>query len=158
SQYDLPLVKGGFLEVTVDDAPRRIGLERVHLEEDTCNMTHLAGGSLVYLNRSGLPLMEMASPPDLLAPAQARACVQKLRAIMHTLGVSGADMEKCQLRCDVNVSLRSVGATQLGSKVEVKNLNSFRAVQRALEFEIVRQREALDRGERITPETCGWVD
>jgi aspartyl-tRNA(Asn)/glutamyl-tRNA(Gln) amidotransferase subunit B len=159
SQYDMPLVKGGSLEITVGDGPpRTIGLERVHLEEDTGKLTHVPGGSLVDFNRSGVPLMEMVSRPDLRTPAEARAYLHKLRAILRTLGVSDADMEKGQLRCDVNVSLRPVGAEQLGTKVEVKNLNSFRAVFRALEFEIGRQAELLDRGERIPQETRGWIE
>src|SRR5579859_673113 len=160
SQYDMPLVKGGWVEITTPDnpAPRRIRLERVHLEEDTGKLTHAAGGSLVDFNRAGVPLMEMVSQPDLRTPAEARAYLLKLRAILRTLGVSDADMEKGQLRCDVNVSLRPVGQAQLGTKVEVKNLNSFRAVQRALEFEIARQTEVLRRGERIAQETRGWVD
>jgi aspartyl-tRNA(Asn)/glutamyl-tRNA(Gln) amidotransferase subunit B len=159
SQYDLPLVKGGWVEITVGDAaPRRIRLERVHLEEDTGKLTHIPGGSLVDFNRSGVPLMEMVSQPDLRTPAETRAYLLKLRAILRTLGVSDADMEKGQLRCDVNVSLRPVGQSELGTKVEIKNLNSFRAVQRSLEFEIERQTAALDRGERIAQETRGWVD
>jgi aspartyl-tRNA(Asn)/glutamyl-tRNA(Gln) amidotransferase subunit B len=159
SQYDMPLVKGGSLEITVGaEQPRKIGLERVHLEEDTGKLTHVSGGSLVDFNRSGVPLMEMVSQPDLRTPAEARAYLQKLRAILRTLGVSGADMEKGQLRCDVNVSLRPVGQTELGTKVEVKNLNSFRSVQRSLEFEIARQTEALERGDKIVQETRGWVE
>jgi aspartyl-tRNA(Asn)/glutamyl-tRNA(Gln) amidotransferase subunit B len=159
SQYDLPLVKGGFVEINGEDGqPRRIGLERVHLEEDTGKLTHVGDGSLVDFNRSGVPLMEMVSQPEIRSPFDARAYLQKLRAILRTLGVSGADMEKGQLRCDVNVSLRPVGQTQLGTKVEVKNLNSFRAVFRALEFEIERQAGLLDQGERIEQETRGWVE
>ncbi|MBV9323400.1 MAG: Asp-tRNA(Asn)/Glu-tRNA(Gln) amidotransferase subunit GatB [Chloroflexi bacterium] len=158
SQYDLPLVKGGWIEITVDGDTRRIQLERVHLEEDTGKLTHVPGGSLVDFNRSGVPLMEMVSQPDLRTPAEARAYLQKLRAILRSLGVSGADMEKGQLRCDVNVSLRPVGEQKLGTKVEVKNLNSFRSVQRALEYEIVRQATALDAGETIPQETRGWLD
>src|SRR5438034_10702184 len=111
----MPLVKVGSLEITVGDAPpRRISLKRVHLDEDPGKLTHASGGSLVDYNRSGVPLMEMVSQPELRAPAEARAYLQKLRAILRTLGVSGADMEKGQLRCDVNVSLRPVGAQQLG--------------------------------------------
>jgi aspartyl-tRNA(Asn)/glutamyl-tRNA(Gln) amidotransferase subunit B len=159
SQYDLPLVKGGSVEITVGDAePRRIHLERVHLEEDTGKLSHVGDSSLVDFNRSGVPLMEMVSKPDLRTPAEARAYLQKLRAILRTLGVSGADMEKGQLRCDVNVSLRPVGQTTFGTKVEVKNLNSFRAVQRALDYEIQRQGEILERGERVEQETRGWVE
>jgi len=160
SQYDLPLVKGGWIEITTPSSPepRRIRLERVHLEEDTGKLTHAAGGSLVDFNRSGVALMEMVSEPDLRSPGEARAYLLKLRAILRTLGVSDADMEKGQLRCDVNVSLRPVGQQELGTKVEVKNLNSFRAVQHSLEYEIARQTEVLERGERISQETRGWVD
>ncbi|MGI9147850.1 MAG: Asp-tRNA(Asn)/Glu-tRNA(Gln) amidotransferase subunit GatB [Chloroflexota bacterium] len=159
SQFDLPLVKGGWLEITVGESePRKVKLERVHLEEDTGKLTHAADGSLVDFNRSGVPLMEMVSQPDLHTPAETRAYLLKLRAILRTLGVSTADMEKGQLRCDVNVSLRPFGQAELGTKVEVKNLNSFRSVQHALEYEIGRQTAALDRGERIPQETRGWVD
>jgi aspartyl-tRNA(Asn)/glutamyl-tRNA(Gln) amidotransferase subunit B len=159
SQYDLPLVKGGWVEITVPrEVTRKIKLERVHLEEDTGKLTHAADGSLVDFNRSGVPLMEMVSQPDLRTPAETRAYLLKLRAILRTLGVSDADMEKGQMRCDVNVSLRPVGQAELGTKVEVKNLNSFRSVQHALEYEIARQTAALDRGERIPQETRGWVD
>ena len=158
SQYDLPLVKGGFVEITVEGNTRKVHLERVHLEEDTGKLTHVSGGSLVDFNRSGVPLMEMVTKPDLRTPAEARAYLRKLRAILRTLGVSGADMEKGQLRCDVNVSLRPVGETKFGTKVEVKNLNSFRSVQRALEYEIERQAAALDAGETIPQETRGWLE
>ncbi len=160
SQFDLPLVRGGWVEITSPDnpEPRRIRLERVHLEEDTGKLTHISGGSLVDFNRSGVPLMEMVSQPDLRSPAEARAYLLKLRAILRTLGVSDADMEKGQLRCDVNVSLRPVGQEELGTKVEVKNLNSFRAVQHSLEYEIARQTAVLERGERISQETRGWVE
>jgi aspartyl-tRNA(Asn)/glutamyl-tRNA(Gln) amidotransferase subunit B len=159
SQYDLPLVKGGWLEITAGDAaPRKVRLERVHLEEDTGKLTHTVDGSLVDFNRSGVPLMEMVSQPDLHTPAETRAYLLKLRAILRTLGVSTADMEKGQMRCDVNVSLRPFGQAELGTKVEVKNLNSFRSVQHALEYEIARQTAALERGERIPQETRGWVD
>src|SRR3989441_1902556 len=158
SQYDLPLVKGGSVEIASGPTTRRIQLERVHLEEDTGKLTHIPGGSLVDFNRSGVPLMEMVSMPEIRTPAEARGYLQKLRAILRTLGVSDADMEKGQLRCDVNVSLRPTGEARLGTKVEVKNLNSFRSVQRALEYEIQRQTEALDRGEPILQETRGWLE
>lgn len=158
SQYDLPLVKGGHVDVVVDGQTRRVRLERVHLEEDTGKLTHAEGGSLVDYNRSGVPLMEMVTRPDIRNAAEARAYLQKLRAILRTIGVSTADMEKGQLRCDVNISLRPVGQEAFGTKVEVKNLNSFRSVQRALEYEIHRQTAMLAAGERIHQETRGWVD
>jgi len=158
SQYDLPLVRGGWLEIAIDGRTRHIGFERVHLEEDTGKLTHVDGGSLVDFNRSGVPLMEMVSRPDLRTPTEARAFLQKLRAILRTIGVSSADMEKGQLRCDVNVSVRPVGQEALGTKVEVKNLNSFRSVYRALEYEIARQAALLERGERVQQETRGWLE
>ena len=159
SQYDLPLVKGGWVEITTPDTgSRRVHLERVHLEEDTGKLTHVPGGSLVDFNRSGVPLMEMVTQPDMHTSGEAGAYLRKLRAILRTLGVSDADMEKGQLRCDVNVSIRPVGETKLGTKVEVKNLNSFRAVQRALEFEIKRQTDALERDESLVQETRGWIE
>jgi aspartyl-tRNA(Asn)/glutamyl-tRNA(Gln) amidotransferase subunit B len=158
SQYDMPLVKAGFVEITVEGQTRNVKLERVHLEEDTGKLTHVPGGSLVDFNRAGMALMEMVTQPDISTPAEARAYLQKLRAILRSLGVSDADMEKGQLRCDVNVSIRPRSQQALGTKVEVKNLNSFRAVQRSLEYEIVRQTEAIERGERIQQETRGWVE
>jgi aspartyl-tRNA(Asn)/glutamyl-tRNA(Gln) amidotransferase subunit B len=158
SQYDLPLVKGGWIEITVGPESRRVHLERVHLEEDTGKLTHVSGGSLVDFNRSGVPLMEMVTQPDMHTAAEAGAYLRKLRTILRTLGVSSADMEKGQLRCDVNVSLRPFGQAKLGTKVEVKNLNSFRSVQRALEYEMVRQAAALDAGETIPQETRGWLE
>src|SRR5438105_8161415 len=159
SQYDLPLVKGGTVEITTPETgTRQIHLERVHLEEDTGKLTHVQGGSLIDFNRSGVPLREMVTQPDLRTPSEARAYLVKLRAILRTLKVSDADMEKGQLRCDVNVSLRRIGESKLGTKVEIKNLNSFRSVQRALDYEIARQTEALERGETIAQETRGWIE
>ena len=158
SQYDLPFSVNGWIDVEVEGDTIRVGMERVHLEEDTGKLTHIAGGSLIDFNRSGVPLMEIVSRPDLRTPAQARAYLQKLRAILRALGVSSGNMEEGSFRCDANVSLRPLGSTEYGAKVEVKNMNSFRAVQRALEFEIVRQTAALGQGERIVQETRGWVE
>jgi aspartyl-tRNA(Asn)/glutamyl-tRNA(Gln) amidotransferase subunit B len=158
SQYDLPFSKDGWIDVETDGTTARIGMERVHLEEDTAKMTHTTGGSLVDFNRSGVPLMEIVSKPDLRSPAQARVYLQKLRGILRTLGVSTGNMEEGSFRCDANVSLRPLGSSEFGAKVEVKNMNSFRSVQRALEFEVARQAELLERGERIVQETRGWVE
>jgi aspartyl-tRNA(Asn)/glutamyl-tRNA(Gln) amidotransferase subunit B len=158
SQYDLPFSKDGWIDVETDGTTARIGMERVHLEEDTAKMTHTAGGSLIDFNRSGVPLMEIVSKPDLRSPAQARAYLQKLRGILRTLGVSTGNMEEGSFRCDANVSLRPLGWSEFDAKVEVKNMNSFRSVQRALEFEVARQTELLERGERIVQETRGWVE
>src|SRR5207245_88032 len=151
SQYDLPLSRNGFLEFEVKGQPRRCGITRVHLEEDTGKLLHAgaiheAQSSLVDLNRAGVPLMEIVSEPDLRSADDAREYFTRLRAILQYIGVNNGDMESGQLRCDANVSLRPLGATEYGTKVEIKNMNSFRAVHRAIEFEIVRQTEVLDGG------------
>jgi aspartyl-tRNA(Asn)/glutamyl-tRNA(Gln) amidotransferase subunit B len=158
SQFDLPFSRDGWIDVEVGAQVIRIGMERVHLEEDTGKLTHVDGGSLIDFNRAGVPLMEIVSRPDLRSPEQARAYLQKLRAILRALRVSTGNMEEGSFRCDANISLRPWGAPEYGAKVEVKNMNSFRAVQRALEFEQIRQTELLDRGERIAQETRGWVE
>ena len=158
SQYDLPFSRNGWLEIVGEAGPRRIGIERVHLEEDTGKLTHLSDGSLVDFNRSGVPLMEIVSRPDIRTPAEARAYLQKLRLILRTIGVSSGNMEEGSFRCDANISLRPSGQTDYGVKAEVKNMNSFRSVQRALEFEIERQTAMLERGERVVQETRGWFE
>ena len=162
SQYDMPLSEGGWMDVETEDlGKRRIGITRVHLEEDTARLLHReneAGErfSLVDVNRSGVPLMEIVSEPDMRSPDEARTYLVQLRQILRYLGVSTADMEKGSFRCDANVSLRPVGSTELGGKVEIKNMNSLRGVHAALEYEVVRQAEALRGGERIAQETRGW--
>jgi aspartyl-tRNA(Asn)/glutamyl-tRNA(Gln) amidotransferase subunit B len=160
SQYDLPFNVNGWLTVDVDGETRRIGITRAHMEEDTAKLIHKrengSSHTLMDVNRSGVPLMEIVSEPDIRTPAEARAYLQKLRLIVQTLGVSTGNMEEGAMRADVNVSLRPVGAQAFGIKVEVKNLNSARSVQRALEYEIQRQAQLLDRGERVRQETRGW--
>jgi len=164
SQYDLPLTKNGWIEVEVEGQPtRRVGITRCHLEEDTARLTHRAdqsgdGYSLVDMNRSGVPLMEVVGEPDLRSPDEARAYLVKLQRIMRYIGVSKANMEEGNFRCDANVSLRPAGSTEFGSKVEVKNMNSFRAVHSALAFEVQRQSAELDARRRIPQETRGWVE
>jgi aspartyl-tRNA(Asn)/glutamyl-tRNA(Gln) amidotransferase subunit B len=161
SQYDLPFCVDGWIDVEVDGDVRRVGMERVHLEEDTARLLHVANGeaySLIDVNRSGVPLMEIVSRPDIRSPAEARAYLQKLRAILRTLGVSTGNMEEGSFRCDANISLRPVGSSELGTKTEVKNMNSFRSVARALEYEIGRQSALLDNGQRVVQETRGWVE
>jgi aspartyl-tRNA(Asn)/glutamyl-tRNA(Gln) amidotransferase subunit B len=162
SQYDQPLTRNGWIEVEVDGQTKRVGVTRVHLEEDTARSQHYGasseGYSLIDVNRSGVPLMEIVSEPDMRSPEEARAYLVKLRQILRFLGTSNANMEEGNFRCDANVSLRPVGSSEFGSKVEVKNMNSFRAVYRALQFEIVRQTKALDAAERIPQETRGWVE
>ena len=164
SQYDLPICTGGHLDVVTEDGPRRIGITRIHMEEDTARLLHRVDSttgeaySLVDLNRAGTPLMEIVSEPDIRTAAEAREYLVRLRQILRYIRVSKANMEEGQLRCDANISLRPAGANAFGSKVEIKNMNSFKAVHDALLFEEKRQAEALDSGERIVQETRGWVD
>jgi aspartyl-tRNA(Asn)/glutamyl-tRNA(Gln) amidotransferase subunit B len=161
SQFDQPLCVGGGLDVEASF----VRLERIHLEEDTARLLHRDGGggdgegySLLDVNRGGVPLMEAVTQPDMHSSAQAIAYLRKLRLILRYLGVSDADMEKGSFRCDANISLRPRGQEELGAKVEVKNMNSFRAIQRALETEIVRQSEILDGGGTVAQETRGYID
>lgn len=164
SQFDLPVCSQGWLDITVDDEQKRVGITRVHMEEDTARLLHRVdvstgeGYSLIDMNRSGTPLMEIVSEPDMRSPAEAREYLVRLRQILRYIGVSAANMEEGNFRCDANVSLRRYGAPEFGAKVEVKNMNSFRAVHDALAFEVVRQARLLDAGERIVQETRGWVD
>jgi aspartyl-tRNA(Asn)/glutamyl-tRNA(Gln) amidotransferase subunit B len=159
SQYALPLTSNGRLVVTVpsEGAEVAIGITRAHLEEDTARMQHAGRGhSVVDFNRAGVPLMEIVTEPDLRSPAQARAYGEALRELLRAIGASNADMEAGSMRIEGNISLRPMGSTGYGTKVEVKNLNSFRSLERALEFEVTRHADALDRGERLTQETRGW--
>jgi aspartyl-tRNA(Asn)/glutamyl-tRNA(Gln) amidotransferase subunit B len=164
SQYDLPLSRNGWLEFELDGASLRCGITRVHLEEDTGTMYHQGGvlqratASLVDLNRSGVPLMEVVGEPDLDSPEAAREYLIRLRQILMYIGVNDGNLEKGSFRCDANISLRRRGSSELGTKVEVKNMNSFRAVHHALEYEVIRQARALDAGERLLQETRGWVE
>jgi aspartyl-tRNA(Asn)/glutamyl-tRNA(Gln) amidotransferase subunit B len=163
SQYDLPFCKEGWIDVEVDGQVRRIGMERVHLEEDTARLVHGNDSeghpaSFADMNRSGVPLMEIVSKPDMRSPAEARAYLQKLRSIVRALGASTGNMDEGSFRCDANVSIRPVGSTEYGTKAEVKNMNSFRAVYLAVAYEIARQTEVLERGERVVQETRGWLD
>ena len=163
SQYDEPIGRLGWIDVTADGQTRRIGITRVHLEEDVAKLLHREelggpGYSLVDVNRSGVPLMEIVSEPDMRTPEEARQYLQKLRTILRYLGVSVANMEEGSFRCDANVSLRPRGESKLYAKVEVKNMNSFRGVFRALEYEEIRQARDYDAGVRVRQETRGWQD
>jgi aspartyl-tRNA(Asn)/glutamyl-tRNA(Gln) amidotransferase subunit B len=163
SQYDLPLASAGTLTFETSDGPFTTGITRAHLEEDTAKLVHGEGQagerlSLVDFNRSGVPLMEIVTEPDLRTAEQARRYAEELQLLLRTIGASDADMERGQLRVEANVSLRPVGAEAFGTRVEVKNMNSFRAVERAIEFEIERQAAALDAGEPLRMETRGWSD
>lgn len=163
SQYDMPMSVNGYLVIDIEGRKKRIGITRVHLEEDVAKLVHRStpegeNYSLVDINRAGMPLMEIVSEPDMSSPEEARLYLVKLRSILRYLGVSTGNMEEGSFRCDANISIRPAGSTELMGKVEVKNMNSFRAVFRALEYEAQRQREAIARGEKIPQETRGWVD
>src|SRR5207302_480203 len=156
SQYDIPLSKDGYLTIEHNGQIRRVGITRVHLEEDTARLLHRDGYSLIDVNRSGTPLMEIVSEPDMRSPLEARLYMQKLREILVYLGVSSGRMEEGSLRCDANISVRPRGQQELGVKTEVKNMNSFRSVRRALEYEAQRQIELVRAGQAIHQETRGW--
>jgi len=156
SQYDLPLCTSGHLDVTVEGDARRIGIRRVHLEEDTARLVHQGGVSLVDFNRSGVPLMEIVTEADLHSAEDAYAYLSKLRQILRYLGVSTGNMEDGAMRCEANISVRPEGAEVLGTKVEVKNLNSFRSVRMAIAYEIERQIAVLEQGGRVQQVTMGW--
>src|SRR5215210_6740650 len=162
SQFDLPLAVGGHLEFESGGQTRQAGITRVHVEEDTGRLVHRTGKdgvevSLVDLNRSGVPLMEIVGEPHLRSPEEARDYLTALRQILRYIGVSTGNMEEGAFRCDANVSLREIDGP-LGAKVEVKNMNSFRAVERALRFEQARQLDVLRSGGRVEQETRGWVE
>ncbi len=158
SQYDQPLAQYGHLDILVEGQATRIRIRRIHLEEDAGKLLHEFSQteSFVDFNRTGVPLLEIVSEPDLHSPEEAHEYLTELKAILEYLDVSTCNMEEGSLRCDTNISLRPIGTEALGSKVEVKNLNSFRAVKQALEHEIKRQTLALERGDRIPQETRLW--
>ncbi len=158
SQYDEPLAEGGAVEFWHEGTLRRVGLTRIHLEEDAGKSLHPAGSpsSLVDLNRAGVPLIEIVSEPELQSGAEAAEYMRTLRAIVRALGICDGNLEQGSLRCDANISLRLRGEARLGTKAEVKNLNSFRFVQRALEYEAERQRQVLARGGAVVQETRLW--
>ncbi len=156
SQYNLPLTRDGWLEIDLDGGRRRIGIRRAHLEEDTAKLFHEEGYALVDFNRAGVPLLEIVSEPDLHSLEEVRLYITKLRAILRYLGVSSGDMEKGAMRFEVNVSLRPAGTEGYGTRVEIKNLNSFRAVLHSLEYEIERQTRLLQSGGVVEQETMGW--
>ena len=161
SQYDLPLAAHGRLSFDTSEGEVTIGITRAHLEEDTAKLTHATDAtgrrvSLVDFNRSGAPLMEIVTDPDVRSAEQARRYAEELQALLRAIGASDADMERGQMRVEANVSLRPRGTEPFGTRVEVKNMNSFRSVERAIAFEIERQGAALDAGETLTQDTRGW--
>jgi aspartyl-tRNA(Asn)/glutamyl-tRNA(Gln) amidotransferase subunit B len=163
SQYDLPLASAGRLRVETSGGPISVGITRAHLEEDTAKLVHATTEdgrkvSLVDFNRSGTPLMEIVTDPDIRTAEAARRYAEELQLVLRAIGASDADMERGQMRVEANVSLRPHGTEAFGTRVEVKNMNSFRSLERAIDFEIDRQAAALDAGEAINQETRGWSD
>ncbi|EJW15070.1 Asp-tRNA(Asn)/Glu-tRNA(Gln) amidotransferase subunit GatB [Paenibacillus alvei] len=158
SQYDQPIGQNGWIDIEVNGETKRIGINRLHLEEDAGKLTHVDGGyaSLVDFNRVGTPLVEIVSEPELHSPEEAKAYLEKLKAIMQYCDVSDVKMEEGSLRCDANISLRPIGQKELGTKAELKNMNSFRGVQRGLEYEEERQADILDDGGKVVQETRRW--
>jgi aspartyl-tRNA(Asn)/glutamyl-tRNA(Gln) amidotransferase subunit B len=159
SQFDHPFCLNGFLEILDGDVDYKINIRRIHLEEDAAKLIHRDGESLIDFNRVGTPLMEIVTEPDIESPKQAKIFLQKLRTILRYLGVSDANMEKGELRCDANISINQkskIKNQKLGTPVEIKNLNSFKMVEKALLFEEKRQRELIKKGEKIIKETRGW--
>jgi aspartyl-tRNA(Asn)/glutamyl-tRNA(Gln) amidotransferase subunit B len=156
SQYDLPICQGGWIDVEADGQRARIGIRRVHMEEDTAKEFHVGGLSLIDFNRSGVPLLEIVTEPDLRSGEQARQFLTEMRNILRYLGVSSAEMEKGAMRCEPNVSVRPVGSVQMGIKTEIKNLNSFRVVKLAIEYEVARQTDVLRSGGSVEQVTMGW--
>jgi aspartyl-tRNA(Asn)/glutamyl-tRNA(Gln) amidotransferase subunit B len=158
SQYELPLCFGGYIEIENDGDNKRVRLTRIHMEEDAGKNLHETAGdfSLVDLNRAGVPLLEIVSEPDIRSPAEAGQYLKTLRAILQYLEICDGNMEEGSFRCDANVSVRPVGSSALGVKVEIKNMNSFKAVEKALEYEIQRQVAAVEKGEKLTQETRLW--
>lgn len=158
SQYELPICENGFVEITVNGKTRKIGLTRIHLEEDAGKNIHEGAGDYSYvdLNRAGTPLMEIVSEPDIRTPQEAAEFVKNLRRLVRWIGVCDGNMEQGSLRCDANVSIRPVGQKELGTKTEIKNMNSFKYIEKALDYEIKRQIKLLNDGGRIIQETRLW--
>jgi len=158
SQYELPICLGGGVDIETDAGHKRVRLTRIHMEEDTGKNIHDAHGdaSLVDFNRCGVPLLEIVSEPDIASAQEAGAYLRKLRTVLQYLEICDGNMEEGSFRCDANVSVRPRGATEFGTKVEIKNMNSFRNVERAIEFELKRHVEVLDQGGRLVQETRLW--
>jgi len=158
SMYEAPIATGGGVEIVVNGQRKKIGLTRIHMEEDAGKAIHneIEGIGLIDLNRAGVPLIEIVSEPDIRNSDEAAAYLKKLRELLIYTGVSDGDMEKGNFRCDANISLRPVGQTSFGTRAEIKNLNSFRFIQKALEYEITRQSRLLNEGGKITQETRLW--
>jgi aspartyl-tRNA(Asn)/glutamyl-tRNA(Gln) amidotransferase subunit B len=158
SMYEAPIAQHGYIDITTQGEKKRVRLTRIHMEEDAGKNIHDASSdaSLIDLNRTGVPLLEIVSEPDMRSPEEASAYLRSLRAMLQYLEVCDGNLEEGSFRCDANVSIRPIGNSTLGTKVEIKNMNSFRAVEKAIQHEIIRQQEALHTGERIVQETRLW--
>src|SRR5262249_19281790 len=156
SQYEEPVCGHGHVELVLHGERRRVRLTRIHLEEDAGKNIHGGGGSLVDLNRAGVPLVEVVSEPDLRSAEEAAEYMRALRQLVRYLDISDGNMEEGSLRCDANVSVRPAGEARLGTKAELKNINSFKSVQRAIEHEIARQISVLEAGDKVVQETRLW--
>ncbi len=158
SQFDQPICAGGYVEFVLHGEKRRVGLQRIHIEEDAGKNLHIPGGrtSLIDFNRAGVPLIEVVSNPEIRSAEEAGEYLRALRQLVRFLGISDGNMEEGSLRCDANVSIRPRGSTQLGQRTELKNINSFKYVQKAIEHEILRQIDVVESGGRIVMETRGW--
>ncbi|UMZ74530.1 Asp-tRNA(Asn)/Glu-tRNA(Gln) amidotransferase subunit GatB [Natranaerofaba carboxydovora] len=157
SQFDLPIARNGYIEVEVEGEKKKVRINRIHMEEDAGKLVHAAGGdSMVDFNRTGVALIEIVTEPDIRSPKEAKAYLEALKNILQYTEVSDCKMEEGSLRCDANVSIMPKGSDEFGTKTEVKNMNSFKAVEKALEYEVERQMEALEYGEEIVQETRRW--
>ena len=160
SQYDLPLCEHGYVDINVNDAKKRIGITRIHIEEDAGKLIHDAytGDTLVDMNRCAVPLIEIVSEPDIRSAEEAIAYMQTLKSILEYLNICDCKMQEGSLRCDVNLSVRPIGQKEFGTRTETKNLNSFKAIQNSIEFETKRQIEVLEQGGKIYQETRRFDD
>ena len=159
SQLYLPICSNGKIEFKVDDKIKEVRINRIHLEEDTGKLTHsITGETMIDFNRAGVPLMEIVTEPDFRSAEEVISYLEEIKSLFKAIGVSECRMERGQLRCDVNVSLRAFGEQKYGIRTEMKNLNSFKSIERAIKYEISRQKKLLDKGEKIEQETLRWDD
>ena len=158
SQYDEPLCENGYVDIDVDGEEKRIGITRIHIEEDAGKLNHdeLAGGALVDLNRAGVPLIEIVSEPDMRSSKEAENYLRKIKSILEYIEVSDCKIQEGSLRADVNVSVRKKGEQKLGTRTEMKNMNSFRSIVRAIEYEIDRQIDIIENGGKVEQESLRW--
>ena len=158
SQYDKPLCKNGYIEIETSQGKKRIGITRIHIEDDAGKLEHdnLGGGALIDLNRAGVPLIEIVSEPDFRSAEEVDAYLKKLKSILEYIEVSDCKMQEGSFRADVNTSIRKKGEVKFGTRTEMKNMNSFRSIARALEYEINRQVDVIDNGGKIEQETLRW--